>query len=491
MIATTLDELARVVGGTVHGDGSVVVRGAATVDSRDVEPDGLFVAVAGERVDGHDFAPTALEAGAAATLGSRVVDGPCVVVDDVEVALGLLGASVVDRLTGCTVVGITGSQGKTSTKDLLAQLLETAGPTVATRGNLNNELGVPLTLTRADETTRFLVVEMGARGLGNIAYLCGVAHPSVGVVLNVGTAHIGEFGSREVIAQTKGELVEALPADGTAVISADDALVAAMASRTRASLLRFGRGADADVRASDVAVDDEGRPTFVLEHAGERRPVRLPLLGEHQADNAAAAAAAALAVGLDLETVARVLGGVESRSAWRMERAQRDDGVVVVNDAYNANPESMRSALRTLATMAERRRGRGWAVVGEMRELGADADAEHAGVGRLAAELGLDLVVVGAEASAVAAGARDAGDGRGEVVLVPDVAAAVDWLAPRLSPVDAVLVKASRTVGLERAASGLLDAGGHTAAGASPASPDLDAPHGPGHDAQNEGGHDR
>ncbi|MDO9378769.1 MAG: UDP-N-acetylmuramoyl-tripeptide--D-alanyl-D-alanine ligase [Nocardioidaceae bacterium] len=466
MIPTTLAEMARVVGGTVHGDGGTTVRGAATLDSRVVEPEGLFVAVAGEHVDGHDYAATARAAGAAATLGSRPVEGPCVVVDDVEHALGLLGAHVAEQLPDCVVVGITGSQGKTSTKDLLAQVLEAAGPTVATRGNLNNELGVPLTLTRADASTRYLVVEMGARGLGNIAYLCGLARPSVGVVLNVGTAHLGEFGSREVIARTKGELVEALPADGTAVISSDDPVVSAMAARTSAGVLRFGRGGTADVRAVDVEVDDQGCPTFTLVHRDQRVPVRLPLLGEHQADNAAAAAAAALAVGLGLTEIARTLGVVQARSAWRMEHTERADGVAVVNDAYNANPESTRSALRTLSTMVRRRGGRGWAVLGEMRELGDEADAEHADVGRLAAGLGLDVVVVGTGAAAVATGARSVADGSHRVVELPDVDAVADWLHGRLTPSDVVLLKASRAVGLERAASALLDPDRHTAAGA-------------------------
>ena len=249
MIPLTLRELADVVGGTVHdADGDVVVSGAATIDSRSVDPGGLFAAFVGEHVDGHDYAAAAVEAGAAAVLGSRPVGLPAVVVDDPGAALTALARHLLTALPDVTVLGVTGSQGKTSTKDLLAAVLADAAPTVATRGSFNNELGLPLTVLRADATTRYLLLEMGARGIGHIRTLCDVARPNVAMVLNVGKAHLGEFGSREGIALAKGELVEALTAEGTAVLNGDDPLVDAMASRTGGRVLRFGSGAGADVR---------------------------------------------------------------------------------------------------------------------------------------------------------------------------------------------------------------------------------------------------
>ncbi len=371
MIEMTLTEIAEVVGGVAHGEATVT--GGAFVDTRTPEPGGLFVAVDGERVDGHDYVGAALAAGAAAVLGTRPTEAPTVVVDDVVRAIGVLARHVVDRLPDVTVLALTGSQGKTGTKDYLAHVLEAAGPTVATRGNFNNELGVPLTVLQATEETRFLVVEMGARGIGHVGYLCTIAPPSVAAVLNVGTAHIGEFGSREAIAQAKGEIVEALPADGTAVLNADDPLVAAMAERTVARVTTFG-AAPADVAVSDLTSDDLGRQSFDLTHLGSGATVHLAQVGAFQWRNAAAAAAMARAAGVDLDTVADALGDAEQASRWRMEVRERADGAVVVNDAYNANPESMAAALESLQVIGERSGRRTVAVLGEMLELGPDAE---------------------------------------------------------------------------------------------------------------------
>ena len=284
------------------------------------------MAVAGERVDGHDLAEAAGAAGAVAVLGSRPTELPTVVVDDVTAALGLLARHVVDQLPEVVVLAMTGSQGKTGTKDYLAHLLSEAGPTVATRGNFNNELGVPLTVLRATPDTRYLVVEMGARGVGHVAELCAIAPPQVAAVLNVGTAHIGEFGSREAIAQAKGEIVEALPADGTAVLNADDDLVAAMAGRTAAQVVTFGGPTDGpapDVAVSEVTTDELGRQSFEMAHRGSGATVHLAQVGAYQWRNAAAAAAMALAAGLDLDTVADSLADAGPASRWRMEVAER------------------------------------------------------------------------------------------------------------------------------------------------------------------------
>ena len=461
MIAMTLAEVAEVVGGRTHdghGDaGRVQVTGPAFVDSRAPEPGGLFVAVQGEHVDGHDFAVAAVEQGAAAVLASRPVDVPCVVVDDVVESLGRLASVVRDRLPDCRVVGLTGSQGKTTTKDVLAQILDRVGPTVATAGSYNNELGLPLTVLRADASTRHLVLEMGARHVGDIGYLAGLVRPDVAVVLNVGVAHLGEFGDREGIAQTKGELVEALDESGVAVLNADDPLVSAMASRTRGRVMTFGSSARADLRITSLRMDALGRPQIGLAAAGESVDVALPLVGEHQAGNAAAAAAVAVALGVPLDDVATALEQVSARSRWRMEVSERADGVTVVNDAYNANPDSMRAALKTLAVIGARDR-RTVAVLGEMLELGPGSRDEHDAVGRLAVRLDVSrLVVVGEGAKPIHLGASLEGSWAGESVFVPDIDAALRFLADDIGSGDVVLVKASRGAGLERVAAALLD----------------------------------
>jgi UDP-N-acetylmuramoyl-tripeptide--D-alanyl-D-alanine ligase len=469
VIAMTLGQIAALVDGDVRpGDADVEVVAPAFIDSRAPIAGGLFVAIEGEHVDGHEYAAQAVEAGAAGVLSRRRVDAPCVVVADPVVALGELAAHVRSALPDVVTVGITGSQGKTGTKDLIAQILETAGPTTATPGSLNNEIGTPLTLLAADESTRFLVVEMGARGRGHIAYLASMARPSVGVVLNVGVAHLGEFGSQADIAVAKGELVEALPESGVAVLNLDDAFVDAMRTRTAARVSTFGTAEDADVRVVDPRLNDDGEVAFGLVVGGRRHDLELALVGLHQAANAAAAAATALACGLSADAVVEALATARARSHWRMELTQTPVGVTVLNDAYNANPDSMRAALETLADLG--RRGaerRTIAVLGEMRELGAVADTEHDAVGRIAAELGIDLVVVvGEPARPIHAGAVASAAWRGESVWVRDVDSAVTTLAGVVRPGDVVLVKASRAVGLERvgeAIAAMLD--GSTTAG--------------------------
>ena len=470
MIELSLQQVADAVGGRLHGaDPTAVLHRPAVLDSRLAEPGSLFVAVRGEHVDGHDFAASAVDAGAVAVLASRPVDAPAVVVPDTVAALGRLATRVRHRLPGTRVVALTGSQGKTSTKDLLARLLAGLGPVVAPVGSYNNELGVPLTVLHADPATAHFVVEMGARGDGQISYLCDIAQPAVGVVLNVGTAHLGEFGSREAIAQAKGELVEALPDSGLAVLNADDHLVRQMAALTQARVLTFGTTLRADVRAEDVALDDQGRPRFTLVSPQGKTPVVMELLGAHQAVNAAAAAAVALGAGVPLAEVASGLEAARPVSPWRMERHVRTDGVIVINDAYNASPDAMRSALHTLAAMGGGAGGRRTvAVLGEMRELGDTSASEHDAIGRLAARLGVDLlVVVGEDATGLLQGARGEESWRGESVQVGDADTAVAYVRDQLRGGDVVLVKAARAAGLERVAAALVSdpvrarAGGH------------------------------
>ncbi|WP_217143150.1 UDP-N-acetylmuramoyl-tripeptide--D-alanyl-D-alanine ligase [Streptomyces sp. AC627_RSS907] len=468
MIALSLAEIAEVVGGRMHDipDASAQVTGPVVRDSREAGPGCLFVAFVGERVDGHDFAAAVVEAGAAAVLGSRPVGVPAIVVDDVQAALGALARHVVRRL-GATLVALTGSAGKTSTKDLIAQVLRRKAPTVFTPGSLNNEIGLPLTALTATEETRFLVLEMGARGIGHIRYLAGLTPPKVGLVLNVGSAHIGEFGGREQIAQAKGELVEALPSaeeGGTAILNADDPLVRAMASRTKAKVVLFGESDEADVRAENVRLTDSGQPSFSLHTPSGASDVTMRLYGEHHVSNALAAAAVAHELGMSADEIATALSEAGSLSRWRMEVTERPDGVTVVNDAYNANPESMKAALRALAAMGEASRakgGRTWAVLGKMAELGDEALAEHDAVGRLAVRLNVSKLVAvgGREASWLQLGAYNEGSWGEESVHVSDAQAAVDLLRSELRPGDVVLVKASRSVGLESVAAALLETG--------------------------------
>ena len=375
------------------------------------------------------------------------------------------------------VVGVTGSAGKTTTKDLIAGLLEAAGPTVAPVGSYNNDLGLPLTVLRADERTAYLVLEMGARGTGHIARLCSIAPPAVGVVLNVGTAHLGEFGSKEVVARAKGELVEA--AGECAVLNADDPLVRAMRARAHAPVVTFGESPVADVRAEDVDLDAEGQARFRLLAGPGSAEVALQLVGGHQVSNALAAAAVALHLGMGVDDVAAGLSRARPRSRWRMEVRTNEAGLTVVNDSYNANPESMRAALKALAEMTRARRGarglggtgnvaardvaagsqpRSWAVLGEMAELGVAADAEHDALGRFVVRLNIDrLVVVGPAAARIHHGACLEGSWSGESVQVADADEASRLVRAQSRPGDVLLVKASRIAGLERVAAALLE----------------------------------
>ncbi|MER5625434.1 UDP-N-acetylmuramoyl-tripeptide--D-alanyl-D-alanine ligase [Streptosporangium sp. NPDC002544] len=409
MIPLPLARIAEITSGALAGmaDPRAVVRGPVVIDSRAVEPGSLFVAIKGDRVDGHDFAAQAIEAGAVAVLASRPVDVPAVIVGDTVTAMTGLATAVCAELPATTVIGITGSAGKTTTKDLLARLTARIGPTVAPVESFNNEIGHPLTVLKADEDTRYLVLELSAREVGHITHLTRIAPPRIGVVLNVGTAHLGVFGGKEEIARAKGELVEALPADGVAVLNIDDPLVAAMAGRTGARVTWYGRASGADVRAENVTVDDRGRASFTLRTPSGAAPVGLRLYGEHAVENALAAAAAAYELGLPVATIAEELSEAEPRSRWRMEVTDREDGVTVINDAYNANPDSMRAAFGALDALAGDRRR--FAVIASLRELGEDGPALNEELGRLAGGAGLaGLFVVGPDADPILAGAEAA-----------------------------------------------------------------------------------
>ncbi len=476
MIALSVAEVAKITGGTLAGDAGAdaVITGPVVIDSREVSPGALFAALAGERVDGHDYAAAAAAQGAAAILAARPLPEaglPVIIVADVTLALGLLARAVLDRLPRATVIGITGSSGKTSTKDLTAQVVERLGPTVAPEGSLNNEIGLPLTVLRADEDTRYLVLEMSARGIGHIAYLTGIAPPRIGVVLNVGRAHAGEFGSLAAVARAKGELVEALPAasaGGVAVLNADDPNVAGMAPRTRARVVTTSVApvrpneaspasvSPAGIQATGITLDDLGRASFTLHLGGATAPVALQVHGAHHVANSLATAAVAAELGMDLPAIAGALSAATARSKKRMELTSRPDGVLVVNDAYNANPDSTRAAIAALGHLTSTGR-RGIAVLGYMAELGDIAAESHFEAGRLAAEAGAALVVaVGDGAGPVLDGARATAGWRGETLALPDPRSAVEALRGRVRPGDVVLVKASKSAGLWEVADGLL-----------------------------------
>ncbi|MPV37086.1 UDP-N-acetylmuramoyl-tripeptide--D-alanyl-D-alanine ligase, partial [Georgenia subflava] len=417
MITMTLAEVAAATGGhpaAPVGDGAPDVTGEVVADSRQAGPGALFAAFVGERVDGHDFVVGALDAGAAGALVSRpeqvILAGAdaarLVVVDDVAAALGALARHVLaelrrrrDPADPLHVVAVTGSFGKTTTKDLLAGLVAPLGERIAPPGSFNNEIGLPLTVLRARESTRTLVLEMGADRVGNLDYLTSVAPPDVAVVLAVGRAHLGEFGGIDNVARAKSELVAGLVPAGTAVLNADDPRVMAMAGLAPGRVLTFGLDESADVRATGVTVDDRGRAAFELHTPAGTADVALALVGEHHVHNALAATAVALHLGVDLAAVATALAGAGAASPHRMDVRERSDGVTVIDDSYNANPDSVRAGLRALVGMAGGRRT--VAVLGEMLELGTDSAAEHAAVGAEAARLGVDIVLaVGAGTAA-------------------------------------------------------------------------------------------
>jgi UDP-N-acetylmuramoyl-tripeptide--D-alanyl-D-alanine ligase len=459
-VRLTAAEIAHAAGGETVGDGAVVAD-SFSIDSRTLQPGACFVALAAER-DGHDFVVDAFDHGAVVAVVARDLDPgrgarALVKVEDPLAALRAMGTLARGRLTDATVVGITGSAGKTATKDLLAAAVRGTRRVSASPVSFNNEVGLPLTMLSAEVDTEVVVAEMGARFAGNIADLCAVARPHIGVITNIGLAHAGPLGGRAGIAAAKGELLEALPGDGVAVLHADDDHTPALARRTVARVVRVGleARADVDVYVTDVALDDQLRPSFRLDTPVGSLDVRLSVRGEHQVLNAAMATAVAIELRVPLAEIGRGLADADT-AAWRMELDRTDHGVTVLNDAYNASPTSTAAALRSLARLPVP--GRRMAVLGEMRELGAEAEAAHHDIGRMAVECGVEvLVVVGDEARALGAGARAAGRSGVEVVEVSDPAAAVDVISTRAHEGDAVLVKASRAIGLERVAAALVD----------------------------------
>jgi UDP-N-acetylmuramoyl-tripeptide--D-alanyl-D-alanine ligase len=451
MIALTLAQIATIVDGKTYGDSSQVITSAPVFDSRDAVKGSLFLALVGENSDGHDFTENAQSHGASGFMTTREVKGNGVIVTDVLLAVRALAAYVRNELPDLKVIAITGSSGKTTTKDLLASILSSRAQCVSTKASFNNELGAPITLLECTPETKYCILEMGARHLGDIAALCEMAKPDVGVVLRVGTAHLGEFGSVEKIAQTKGELIQSLAPDAIAVLGTYDAYTKAMKSHHTGKIIYFGEDAHDDVRAADVEMR-EARAHFDLVTPEGRDAVGMRLIGAHQVSNALAAAAVCTALEIPIEVIASGLSTADSASKWRMQIDEVDD-LLIINDSYNANPESMKAALDSLVLFAQERGGASWAFLGQMHELGPQSNALHASVAAHAHELGIDhLVSVGTRAFADGIPAMSPTT----LHYCEDIEQALS-LVSHCAPGDVVLVKASRSEHFEMLSRGLED----------------------------------
>ncbi len=464
MITASAKKLADVLGADLLGDKEVSVTGSAETDSRLVSKGSIFFAKPGEQADGHDFVADAKSRGAVvAVVEHRVdVDITQLVVANTVDALGALAAWLIGELKAngkLKVVGITGSNGKTTTKNMLRAILSQVGNTIAPIESFNNRVGAPISILRADLDTEFLVVEMGAEGLGTIAYLAKMAQPDVGVILKVGMAHAGEFGGIDVTAKIKGELAEALGADAQLVLNADDGMVAAMKDRTKASVKWFGTSSDAEYWASDISLSKIGT-SFVLHWPdGDKSDIQLAILGEHHIMNALAAAAVSHLLGASKQQIEGALEAMELAERWRMQRIVRADGVTIINDSYNASPDSMKAALQTLAQLG-RMGSRTVAVLGEMAELGEYSRHEHDSIGRLVVRLNIDqLVVVGEGAKLIHMGASQEGSWDGESKFFPSIAEALEYLRGILADGDTVLVKSSKSANLRFLGDDLMEVG--------------------------------
>ena len=467
MIDFTGQQLEEITGGTLTGcDHEEVLNiPGFYVDSRSPIVGGIYVALVGEKVDGHIFLADVQAAGATLAIVATdstqpVPEGlPLLRVSDPLIALGQIAHWVRLNVLTARVIGITGSSGKTSTKDLIAGILGQYGQCVAPPGSFNTEVGLPLTILSADVNTEFLVLEMGMRGIGHIATLAEIAVPDIGVVLNVGSAHIELLGSIENIALAKGELVRSLPIHGVAILNQDDPFVARMSEGLKCSHLTFGETRGSDIYASDVSIEPDGTTRFNATYRDVSHAVHVKLIGEHYVSNALAVLSASVAAGVPFQTACEFLGNVDVISKWRMEVTEAANGVTVINDSYNANPESMRAALKTLAQLGSREpRRRTWAILGEMRELGDYSLDAHDSIGRLAVRLDISrLVCVGPATKVMHLAASNEGSWGKESVWVSDIDEAMTLLAKELEPGDIVLVKASRSIGLDRVANEVLD----------------------------------
>lgn len=463
MIALTVAEIAKAISGQVKGDETVVVTGSVETDSRLVKTGSLFVAKPGEETDGHLFAPAAKESGAVALIVERWLEDvalPQILVKDAVLALGELAKYVLATIrskTDLQVIGVTGSNGKTTTKNMLREILSKVGSTIAPIESYNNEVGAPYSILQTTLETKFLVVELGAGGPGSIDYLAQIARPNIGVVLKVGLAHVGEFGGIETTAQIKSELVRALSDDATAVLNADDGYVTDMAELTRAKKVWFGTVGDAQYRASDQTVAIDG--TFFNLHwpDGEQAQVKLQILGEHHVMNALAALTVADLLQVPRSAAVAAIEAMPLAERWRMQVLNRTDGVTIINDAYNASPDSTKAALQTLAQLGKSGR-RTIAILGEMAELGSESREQHDAIGRIVVRLNIDqLIVVGLGAKLIHMGAEQEGSWAGESKFFESIDEALAYVRGMLRAGDLVLVKSSKSANLRHLGDNLME----------------------------------
>ena len=454
MISLSVNEIADAVDGKVQGDGHVQITGSVETDSRLVTVGSLFVAKPGEETDGHLFVESATGKGAVAAIVERLVDGvsiPQIQVQDSVLALGKLAGYVLAKIretSNLKVVGITGSNGKTTTKNMLREILSTSGETIAPIESYNNEVGAPYSILQTTLTTKYLIVELGAGGIGSIEYLAQICKPDIGVVLKVGLAHVGEFGGIETTAKIKAELPRSLAKDAICLLNSDDGYVAEMSEVTQAKTIWFGTGADAAYRASNQSVSISGTNFDLTWPDGQSTSFTLQILGEHHVMNALAAAAVADQLGIQREKIAEALGKMPLAERWRMQLLERNDGVTIINDAYNASPDSTKAALQTLAQLGKSGR-RSIAILGEMAELGDAAREQHDAIGRIVVRLNIDqLIVVGQAAKLIHMGAEQEGSWAGESKFFESIDEALAYLRGMLMAGDLVLVKSSKSANL-------------------------------------------
>ena len=454
MIAISLKEIAEVIEAEIVGDSSIIITGSVETDSRLVTKGSLFVAKPGELTDGHLFVSSAIEKGAVAAIVERQLteDIAQLIVKDSVVALGLLAKHVVAKVKALgtlKVIGVTGSNGKTTTKNMLREVLSTKGETIAPEESFNNEVGAPYSMLRINEQTKFLVVELGAGGLGSIRYLAQMCEPDIGIELKVGLAHAGEFGGIEVTERIKAELVEELSSEGIALLNTDDERVKRMSEKTKAKVSTFGLSADAQYRADDLAVSIQGTSFTFITPEGNRSNVQLQILGEHHVYNALAALATAELLGVDRSQAITALEQMKLAEKWRMELNVASSGLTVINDAYNSSPDSMRAALQTLAQLGRQTGKKTVAVMGEMAELGEFSAHEHDAIGRIAVRLNLgQVVVVGKAAKLIHMGASQEGSWDGESQYFDEISDALGYLRGMLTGDEIVLVKSSKSANL-------------------------------------------
>ena len=463
MMTLSLHVIAKVIGAELIGAGDIQVTGSVETDSRLVKAGSLFLAKPGEITDGHLFISQAIANGAVAAIVEHKVSESInqLVVDDAVQALGLLAEYVVAEVKSkgtLQVIGVTGSNGKTTTKNMLREVLSIAGETVAPEESFNNEVGAPYSMLKITADTKYLVVELGADGLGSIRYLAKMCKPDIGVELKVGLAHAGEFGGIEITENIKAELVEELDEAGIALLNIDDSRVANMSSRTKAKVVGFGTNSLADYRATEIKLNLDGTSFIFNSPDGSQDLVQLQILGEHHAYNALAALSVVDLLGIDKKASIAALEKMNLAERWRMERHVRRDGLLIINDAYNASPESMRAALQTLAQLGRLSGKKTVAVLGEMAELGEFAAGEHDALGRIAVRLNLSqVVVVGQGAKLIHMGASQEGSWDGESKYFDEISEALGFLRGMLTGEEIVLVKSSKSANLRYLGDDLLE----------------------------------